>query len=319
VPLARLHHYVPRCYLKGFARNRNKNSKLFVIDAKVRRSFESTPRNLAAERDFNRIDASGIAPDVIENQLAPFEAKLDKALERIIELRSFDDQSDRTIVINLIALLAIRNPRLRENMRRAQEQSARVVMELVLSSRERWEAHMRQMHDAGYPEAGIGVSYEEMKAFNESDKYRLEMNQTRHIAREFLVAQEVLPLLMQRKWSLLRAAPNSGGIITSDHPVCLMWANPRERHGFYGPGLGTVATELLFPISKDLALFSRFEGDECAYDASDYQVAAFNGAIACFAERQVFAENDRFVYVMREGVAPRRGSQLLNEPGFTRP
>jgi hypothetical protein len=55
---ARKHHYVPQCYLKGFTRHRD-DPKLFVIDAKERRCFRTSPANVAAERDFHKIDAEG--------------------------------------------------------------------------------------------------------------------------------------------------------------------------------------------------------------------------------------------------------------------
>jgi Protein of unknown function (DUF4238) len=62
---ARQHHYVPRCYLKGFVANRNK-PKLFVVDLKERRSFSTNPINVGAERDFHRIVVDGHRPDALE-------------------------------------------------------------------------------------------------------------------------------------------------------------------------------------------------------------------------------------------------------------
>jgi hypothetical protein len=220
-------------------------------------------------------------------------------------------------LIRFIALLAVRNPRLRETMRQAQQRTAKMIMDLALASRERWEAQMEQMRAAGYPDAGLRVSYEEMKAFHESNNFCVEIDRTRQIARELSVSEQVLPLLLLRHWSLLKAGAGSGGFITSDHPVCLMWANPAQRGGFYGPGLGLPETELLFPVSKELGLLGRFEGDEREYDVNAYAVAAFNGAVACFAERQVIAEHNGFRYVMRSGLQPRGASDLLSEPGFT--
>jgi Protein of unknown function (DUF4238) len=316
--VARLHHFLPQCYLKGFARNRSKKSALFAMDAKVGRTFETTPRRVAVERDFNRIDVIGTAPDEVETQMAQFEGKLDKALEKIIERRSFLDESDRIMVLNFIALAAIRNPRMRENMRSAQEQTAKIILDLSLASRERWEDQMQQMREAGHPTAGTSVTYEEVKDFHERGEYSVSIDRTRHILREFSTAEAVLPLLFQRKWCLLKAPPGSGAIITSDHPVCLIWTNAGEQRNSVGPGLGSRNADLLFPLSKDLGLLGRFEGNESEYDISPYQAAAFNGTVASFAGRQVFACNDRFVYVMRPGAAPKRAAKLFDEPGFGR-
>jgi hypothetical protein len=63
---ARLHHYIPQFYLRGFTKSRSKNGKLVVIDAIRNSNYESSVKNIGAERDFNRVDSPGIAPDAPE-------------------------------------------------------------------------------------------------------------------------------------------------------------------------------------------------------------------------------------------------------------
>jgi len=63
---SRHHHYLSQFYLKGFTDGRSKKSKLTVIDAVTRKKFESNPRNVGGVRDFNRIEADGVEPDVLE-------------------------------------------------------------------------------------------------------------------------------------------------------------------------------------------------------------------------------------------------------------
>ncbi|RZI39825.1 DUF4238 domain-containing protein [Herbaspirillum sp. HC18] len=70
---ARNHHWVPQCYLKGFAKSRGKSAKLFVIDAIERKTFQTIPRNVASERDFNKIEVDGVDPNHIESGYAHFE------------------------------------------------------------------------------------------------------------------------------------------------------------------------------------------------------------------------------------------------------
>ena len=54
----------PQCYLRDFATAAT--SRLSVVDGAARRIFETTHRNVATERDFNRIDAKGFALDALE-------------------------------------------------------------------------------------------------------------------------------------------------------------------------------------------------------------------------------------------------------------
>jgi hypothetical protein len=112
--VARKHHYVPQCYLKGFAVQRRKTNQLVVFDCKSGKTFEASTANVAAERDFNRVDIEGHRPDVLETTMAELESQIALALERIIAARSIRQEDDRAFLFNLIGLLALRNPRKRE-------------------------------------------------------------------------------------------------------------------------------------------------------------------------------------------------------------
>jgi hypothetical protein len=98
----RKHHFVPQFYLRGFV---GKEDQLFVIDRPSRRTFRTAPKNVAAERDFNRIDVAGMDPNAIEKALAEFEGKVAPALERVKTAKSLDNKKDRDAVMNLICTL----------------------------------------------------------------------------------------------------------------------------------------------------------------------------------------------------------------------
>ncbi|MFM0652914.1 PAAR-like domain-containing protein [Paraburkholderia sediminicola] len=111
---ARKHHYVPQCYLKGFARNRSKKSQLYVVDS-------------AVKRDFDRIEVDGEDPNLIELSYAEFESKLAPALVRMDAKGDFPDDADRALILELVALLAVRNPGRREAMRQFKEETTLTV------------------------------------------------------------------------------------------------------------------------------------------------------------------------------------------------
>ncbi|WP_187830478.1 DUF4238 domain-containing protein [Siccirubricoccus phaeus] len=99
-PVARKHHFVPQCYLKGFTKHREK-PKLFVVDLKRRNHFETAPENVAAIRDFHSIEAEGHPIDAIESGLADFESELAKALARTIAANEIQSEEDRIYLLNL--------------------------------------------------------------------------------------------------------------------------------------------------------------------------------------------------------------------------
>jgi len=57
---ARAHHFVPQCWLVGFAENRQNDGRLWVTDFKRKKQWPSSPVNTGHRRDFNRLpDGTG--------------------------------------------------------------------------------------------------------------------------------------------------------------------------------------------------------------------------------------------------------------------
>src|SRR5919201_1126923 len=150
IMVARRHHYVPQFYLKGFAVARKKAHQLTVFDRKSRKSFSTATENVAVEKDFNRVEIDGHPPDVFEQAMSGFEGEASAALERIIVARSIDDAEDRSYLFNLIGLLALRNPWLRERWRDFEERIAKQIMNLVTATPERWASQIAKAQAAGY-------------------------------------------------------------------------------------------------------------------------------------------------------------------------
>jgi hypothetical protein len=83
-------------------------------------------------------------------------------------------------------------------MRQAHEQTARLIMDQVLSSKETYERQMKEMKAAGRGR-DLGVSYEVMKKFVRDGNYKITLNNNAQIAREIGVFDKVLPLLFERR------------------------------------------------------------------------------------------------------------------------
>ena len=223
--IARRHHYVPQCYLRGFVLDRAK-PQLFVIDGKDQRSFRTAPANVAAERDFHRIEIDGYPSDALENALSGFETEVSQALDRIIMTRSIKNDDDRAYLLNLMALIAIKNPRHREGWRSAQEQICKKILDLATATPERWASQIRRAKADGYIDADADEDYRRMREFVEADQYKIGVPTDRHLEMEMKAFETVLPFFFHRKWVLFRAPVGATGFVTSDHPVCLMWSDP---------------------------------------------------------------------------------------------
>ncbi|MFV3130047.1 DUF4238 domain-containing protein [Niveispirillum sp. KHB5.9] len=314
--IARNHHFLSQCYLKGFAQF-PKKPKLYVTDIKERKTFSTHPENIAAIRDFHRIEVEGIRPDFLETELSKFETQLAEALSRIIAARSISNEADSIILLNFVALVAVKNPRWRQSMTRAYTQTAKIWMDMITATPQRWAASLKRARGEGYPDELADISYEEARKFVDEKQYEIAIPNNRHLRTELSAFETALQLLYKRRWLLLKAPPKATGFITSDHPMCLMWQRPRP--GLSGPGLGLKDTQVIFPISNELAMVGTFEGQNGEMDAPATLIAATNGIIAAHAERQVYARDREFQYIVSgDGWTMKRGTGLLNDERFAR-
>ena len=308
--VARRQHFVSQCYLKAFAVPRKKDQyQTNVYDRISGRYFNTSIANVAHERDFNRVEVEGAEVDVIEKALAEFEAKLAAALERIINTSSLKNEDDRAVLLNFICLLALRNPAIRENIRAFTADILKKTMELVLATKERWEEHIKRMRKERPIEGEEAISYEDIKAYFDKGDFTIALKNEWHIQLELDMFEKTLATFFGRGWMLLKAPSDTNGFVTSDHPTCLMWADPRQRSSFYGPGLGVPGTHLFFPISPKLAVVGAFELKDSEHTIGELGVARFNGGTIAYAQRQVYARNTHFMYVMQPNQAPKKANK----------
>ena len=309
---ARKHHWVPQCYLKGFTTDRNKSSQLYVVDGRARKSFRAPPSKVAAERDFNRIEVNGHHPNSIESAFSGFETRVSDALDRIEATGNISNEEDRVLILNLIAMLAVRNPRMRETMRGAKERQAEIIMDILLSSKERWCATVKRATADGYVEIDSDRdSYEEMRDFVAKGDYEIGVPTTEHVITELKLFDEILPYLIARKWTVFVASTDSGGFITCDHPVVLKWDGTQELEPRSPPGFALRGTEVVFPLSRRLALSGVFDGDEQACVVPAEMVVAINGMVIVNAGRQIYASDEEFGYFLNRQQGTRMGGSLV--------
>lgn len=294
--VARKHHYVPQCYLKGFVEDRD-NPKLYVTNTSDGRTFETAPANVAAERDFHSVDIEGLSKDAFENALAGFEGELSSSLNRIVASKSLKNRHDRSFLLNLVGLMLVKNPDARSRTRNFEENIAKKILEITTSNPRIFESQINAAKKAGYIKPDTQVDFQTARDHVVNDKIKIEIPTERLLLRELGVFDKILPYLFHRKWVLLKASKGDTGFVTSDHPVVLQWTNPENRRGLYPPGLAVPDTQVLFPVSNELALIGAFECKETEIDADSFQIAAFNDRIIARSERQFYARDKDFLQI----------------------
>lgn len=290
---ARHHHYVPQAYLRGFGFKRTKHWMVVVHDLKHGRTFETNVRNVCGERDFMRVEVEGHPPTKLEHELGQFEGQACDAIRRVVQSGTFEGD-DKTQVLNLMALLGVRHPDRRENIRQFIETTSKRVLDLALATKERWEGQMKEL------EASTGKkyekTYEEIREFHEGGRYRVVVPRERLIGMELEVFDTVLNLLWNRKWTLYITDGKHGHFVTTDDPLVLSFTEPHKVPAWMSPGHGLKNTEVFFPLTKNGFLIGRWDrGGHTEVARQDF-IGSVNAHVIEHSSGQVFSDSRKLLY-----------------------
>lgn len=286
------HHYVPQFYLRNFADGLGRKARVVFFDDDTRRLGQTLVRNVASKRYFNRVEAEGQDPDYLENALADLEGEIAGPLAEVIEARAFPSDDHFSYVMNLIALLSVRNPRTRGQMEKFHQDVVEKTLGVLTSSKEIWDQQTQKMKDGGEELSGT-VNYEDAKRFRDEKQYTIAIDQTHLIGVELEMVEPVLGTLSHRNWCFAEA-PLGSQYITSDNPVSIEWTDNRNRGAFYPPAHGLRETSLIFPISSDVLLIGTFENSPDHILHREAQVTSVNTVVARNSRRQIYARSDGF-------------------------
>lgn len=306
---SRGHHYIPRFYLKGFSKKPNKKSKLYVYDLSLFNWWPGATNliNIGKIRDFNRIDIEGQRIDVLESSLSAFETEADKVLRKIRDNGELPVEDDFVTLINFIALIAVRNPLAREGHKDFIKRVMKQILDLSIATKERWERSVESMKETGYGKDLPDITYEKVLQFHKEGKYDIDIANQFFYAGEFNAINTVIETLLDRRWMFIVALPNAGHFICCDHPVRLRWNDKKLAEGFYPPGHGLKRTEVIFPVTKKIAMVGSFEGENKTVEADSLMVALINGHILDGSDRYIYSTQKEFEFLGPERKIYRSG------------
>lgn len=244
----------------------------------------SNVQNFSQERDFNRIDFSGVVPNYLEAALGfELEGRVATALRNIENTNEFEGE-DRAYILNLIALFAIRNPTRRVQYNSVVDAGSKMVLSIAAQH-------------AGRRVNGVKIT-DDLKRFIDEDKFNIIFSRNEHIRAELSIFNELLPYFFHRNWMLVRA-PDDAQFITSDFPVVLLWSYPGKYK--LSPGFGLKDTQVHFPLSKKLALIGDFDGIDHSLTEPKEIIALMNSNVLAQAKRWIFTSKQDFYFLGQSG------------------
>lgn len=240
-PAAKLHHYVPQGYLRGFATDRE---RLTVVPLdRSRQPFTSSVKNVAAQTHFHTIPGSE-QPDEFEKLLASLEGEA-LGIVRSLEAGRFPlPEGDRWAFSHYMALQAVRGPDTRKTMEQLKAKMVR--LEVGAGGRKNIKSWIKK-------NLGLDATDEQAdRMWNEAtqpDGPPITFSNVAHIQHMVETAEYLTPYLATRPWLLVRF--NRRALTTSDAPVSLI-RNDRDEP-WQGVGFAT-AWGISFPLTRRLGL-----------------------------------------------------------------
>lgn len=255
---AKLHHYVPQSYLRGFATEKERITAI-PLD-RSRSHFTASVKNVAAQTHFHTVPEAE-EPDGFEKILSAVEGEAADIIRRV-EAGEFPlPEDDRSSLSFYLALQAVRGPDTRRTMEQLQADIVRI--EVGAGGRKnvkRWikenlgfeatDEQAQRIWDEATQPGGPPITFATIE----------------HIKHMVETAEHLAKYLFTRPWLLVRFDRRS--LITCDAPVSLI-RNARDENHWEGVGFGTawgIATPLTRKLgllmSDPMVIIERLGGDE---------------------------------------------------------
>jgi hypothetical protein len=238
---AKLHHYVPQAYLRGFATDDERITAV-PLD-QTRKAFTTSVKNVAARTHFHTVPEAE-EPDWFEKALGPVEADA-IAIIRRMEAGEFPlPEQDRIAFAHYVALQAVRGPDTRTTLE--DMQATMVRLEVGAGGRKNVKAWIKNYFGFDATDEQAQRIWEEA---TQPGGPPITIRTADHIKHLVETAEHLAKSLYTRPWSLVRFERRS--LITCDAPVSLI---PRDGdEPWQGVGFGT-AWGVTIPLTRKLGL-----------------------------------------------------------------
>jgi hypothetical protein len=257
------HHYIPKCYLKGFTNDGENTSEFWAVPKNNDAPFLTSPNDSCAERDYYSVEHTNslIVEDFYAEQIEP---KIIKAINHIVLFSYLPAKEEMKHLIMLLATLYLRVPSHRKSL----EMPIRRTKEIV---------------DC--------IS----KKVNISNRDEFEYSKTDLIKSELRLIDTVQECLSNKYYQLHIIEDANVNLVTSDNPFIL--SHPKGGNGFYF-GLNTSNIEICVPITNKVILIARNEKmNEGAFVASKELIGLTNTKLILSASRFFYSKTEEVLLV----------------------
>lgn len=214
-------HYVPQFMLRAFS---NAESRVSVFDKSTRRSFVSSPRNMASENGFYDFEIDGVA-GTLEPLFCEIEERAAPLMQRIVADRSLNGlpREDRLVLAEFVGYQSLRTKANRQMLSQLDDE-----LERVLPSK--------------------GFAPDQIRSLVSPDEESIKLQSMYHLD----MAKPLADSLAKKMW-YLATPPEDHEFLISDHPV-VRWNHLKPDPHMSNNGFESVGIEINVPLSPTISL-----------------------------------------------------------------
>jgi hypothetical protein len=257
------HHYIPKCYLKGFTNGGENSSPFWAVPINNDNPFPTSPNDACAQRDYYTVDHENslIVEDFYAEKIEP---KISAAISYINVHSCLPPKEEMRHLFLLLATLYLRVPSHRENL----------------------EMPMRRTKE---------IAESMSQDINITNKSEFDYSKTDLILTELRLIDTVQGCLSNKFYQLYIVEDESLNIITSDNPFIM--SHPKGGKGFYF-GLNTSNIEICVPITSKAILIARNEKmKQGAFTATKELIGLTNTKLVLSASRFFYSKTEEILLV----------------------
>jgi hypothetical protein len=294
--ISRQDHFVPSFYLVGFSDSGKRKGQVWQFDSVEGTVSPHLSKAIGKELDYHTVRIAGSDSDGAEKLFSKIEGIAAPILKVIAATRRLP--SDRTELGNIMMFVALsyfRGPRDRQFNESSLTKIETMRIRMCLMSPERWAKYVAWCEQEGkwYPQG----TFEEL-----SQRFRVEEESVQIGNASELHTANIVGMLVWicdqfklRYWGIEYIDTPSDFFITSDSPSAVAWTDRSEFDRFGSCGLHRSRSEVLFPLTKQVALVGRDTPVPESSHVSSDRVASINGITAGFAHRFLYGPAEDFL------------------------
>lgn len=263
-----------------------------MFDKENRKVFRQICENVGYRPNYYTVDLDGESPDYVEDELGKIEGYCKPIIRKIEQERKMVVGDDYISLMHFLGILAARVPLVRDSFNQNMDNLGKMILHVSLHGKTPEEI-FDFMKERGSPLRSIAEA-KELIEFASRDDFVLSVDKTYQVGMVFQMANLIAETLIDRKWAVFYRTDNQDVCFAcGDAPVMLLWQDAR-RFGDLPPGFALEETEVIVPLTKNMAIIGRFEGFPAgdSLRAKSSHIRMINGHSISYAGRFIYSYNE---------------------------